>query len=234
MPRQGDYYFSLQSPWAYIGHKLFREVASTYDLKVNYRPVVLADLRDRRPAADEASSGAAALPDGRAAALARQAWPEFSSSAGELAVQRAARRWCGDRGDRGWPRSRSISATGLCGGVGRPAKSGRSRDTGQNGRRFRASRQAAGRAFGVRGDQRGLRAKPPGCVGGRRVRITGLCVLRRGILGTGSDRIARRRVEVRPRALSFAGIGSSVKDKEDFIGFEAEQSHDDSDIALEI
>src|SRR5713226_3516210 len=113
MPRQVDYYFSLQSPWAYIGHKLFREVASTYDLKVYYRSVVLVDLRDRRPAADKASSGAAALPDGRAAALARQAWPEFSSSAGELAVQRPARRWRGDRGDRGWPRSRSISAAGM-------------------------------------------------------------------------------------------------------------------------
>ena len=27
MPRQVDYYFSFQSPWAYIGHKSFREVA---------------------------------------------------------------------------------------------------------------------------------------------------------------------------------------------------------------
>jgi 2-hydroxychromene-2-carboxylate isomerase len=44
MSRQIDYYFSLQSPWAYIGHKLFREVASTYDLKVNHKPVVLVDL----------------------------------------------------------------------------------------------------------------------------------------------------------------------------------------------
>src|SRR6202049_3460637 len=44
MPRQVDYYFSLQSPWAYIGHKLFREVASTYDLEVNHKPVVLVDL----------------------------------------------------------------------------------------------------------------------------------------------------------------------------------------------
>src|ERR1700682_3466274 len=44
MPRQIDYYFSLQSPWAYMGHKLFREVASTYDLKVNHKPVVLVDL----------------------------------------------------------------------------------------------------------------------------------------------------------------------------------------------
>jgi 2-hydroxychromene-2-carboxylate isomerase len=44
MPRQVDYYFSLQSPWAYIGHKPFREVASTYGLKVNRKPVVLVDL----------------------------------------------------------------------------------------------------------------------------------------------------------------------------------------------
>jgi 2-hydroxychromene-2-carboxylate isomerase len=44
MTRQVDYYFSLQSPWAYIGHKSFREVAHTYDLKVNHKPVVLVDL----------------------------------------------------------------------------------------------------------------------------------------------------------------------------------------------
>jgi 2-hydroxychromene-2-carboxylate isomerase len=25
MPRQVDYYFSLSSPWAYIGHKVFRD-----------------------------------------------------------------------------------------------------------------------------------------------------------------------------------------------------------------
>ncbi len=35
MPRQVDYYFSLQSPWAYIGHGSFQDVAKTYDLKVN-------------------------------------------------------------------------------------------------------------------------------------------------------------------------------------------------------
>src|SRR2546430_6384331 len=44
MPRQVDYYFSLQSPWAYIGPKLFREVANTSGLKVNHKPVVLIDL----------------------------------------------------------------------------------------------------------------------------------------------------------------------------------------------
>jgi 2-hydroxychromene-2-carboxylate isomerase len=44
MPRQVDYYFSLQSPWAYIGHKPFLDVVSSYDLKVNHKPVVLVDL----------------------------------------------------------------------------------------------------------------------------------------------------------------------------------------------
>src|SRR3954468_2953391 len=44
MPRQVDYYFSFQSPWAYIGHRPFRDLVSTYDLKVNHKPVVLVDL----------------------------------------------------------------------------------------------------------------------------------------------------------------------------------------------
>ena len=44
MPRQIDYYFSLSSPWAYIGHQLFRQVVRTHDLRVNHKPVVLADL----------------------------------------------------------------------------------------------------------------------------------------------------------------------------------------------
>src|SRR3984893_1463767 len=69
-------------------------------------------LGDRRAAADEAPPGTAALPDGRTAALARQARPEIPFAAGELAVQRPAGRWRGDRGDRGRTRSRSIRASG--------------------------------------------------------------------------------------------------------------------------
>ena len=38
MPRQVGYYFSFQSPWAYIGHRAFRDLVSAYDLKVNYKP----------------------------------------------------------------------------------------------------------------------------------------------------------------------------------------------------
>ena len=44
MSRPIDYYFSLTSPWAYIGHAVFQNLVSTYDLKVNYKPVLLADL----------------------------------------------------------------------------------------------------------------------------------------------------------------------------------------------
>jgi len=44
MSRQIDYYFSLQSPWAYIGHKTFREVVNAYGLNVHHKPVVLVDL----------------------------------------------------------------------------------------------------------------------------------------------------------------------------------------------
>jgi 2-hydroxychromene-2-carboxylate isomerase len=44
MPRQVDYYFSLLSPWAYIGHRIFREIVATHDLKVNHKPLVLIDL----------------------------------------------------------------------------------------------------------------------------------------------------------------------------------------------
>lgn len=44
MSRRIDYYFSLQSPWAYIGHRLFRDVAAAHGLTINYKPVMLVDL----------------------------------------------------------------------------------------------------------------------------------------------------------------------------------------------
>jgi 2-hydroxychromene-2-carboxylate isomerase len=44
MPRRVDYYFSLSSPWAYIGHGVFCDLVATYGLKVNHKPVVLVDL----------------------------------------------------------------------------------------------------------------------------------------------------------------------------------------------
>jgi 2-hydroxychromene-2-carboxylate isomerase len=44
MARQIDYYFSVQSPWAYIGHALFQDLANAHQLKVNYKPVLLVNL----------------------------------------------------------------------------------------------------------------------------------------------------------------------------------------------
>lgn len=44
MARQIDYYFSIQSPWAYIGHALFQNLAAEHGLKVNYKPVLLTEV----------------------------------------------------------------------------------------------------------------------------------------------------------------------------------------------
>ena len=44
MPRQIDYYFSLNSPWAYIGHPVFMGVVARHQAKVNYKPVLLPSV----------------------------------------------------------------------------------------------------------------------------------------------------------------------------------------------
>jgi 2-hydroxychromene-2-carboxylate isomerase len=44
MARQIDYYFSIPSPWAYIGHAAFHDLARAHRLVVNYKPVVLVEL----------------------------------------------------------------------------------------------------------------------------------------------------------------------------------------------
>ena len=44
MPRHIDYYFSLQSPWVYIGHRLFRDIAASHGAAVAVKPVMLLDL----------------------------------------------------------------------------------------------------------------------------------------------------------------------------------------------
>jgi 2-hydroxychromene-2-carboxylate isomerase len=41
MPRTVDYYFSMSSPWAYIGHRPFMEIASRHGVAVNYKPIFL-------------------------------------------------------------------------------------------------------------------------------------------------------------------------------------------------
>jgi 2-hydroxychromene-2-carboxylate isomerase len=44
MTRYIDYYFSFQSPWAYIGHKPFSDVATAHGLTINYKPFALLNL----------------------------------------------------------------------------------------------------------------------------------------------------------------------------------------------
>jgi 2-hydroxychromene-2-carboxylate isomerase len=41
MPRSVEYYFSLASPWAYIGHRLFMDIAGRHGLEVNHKPIAL-------------------------------------------------------------------------------------------------------------------------------------------------------------------------------------------------
>ena len=44
MPRTVDYYFSLLSPWAYIGHALFMDIAHRHGITVNHKPVALVQV----------------------------------------------------------------------------------------------------------------------------------------------------------------------------------------------
>lgn len=44
MTRPIDYYFCLQSPWAYIGDAPFHKVVSAHGLTVNYKPMPLLDV----------------------------------------------------------------------------------------------------------------------------------------------------------------------------------------------
>jgi 2-hydroxychromene-2-carboxylate isomerase len=44
MSRRIDYYFTLASPWAYIGHRLFLDMARRHGASIVYRPVALNDV----------------------------------------------------------------------------------------------------------------------------------------------------------------------------------------------
>jgi 2-hydroxychromene-2-carboxylate isomerase len=108
MPRQVDYYFSLQSPWAYIGHSPFREVAKTHGLKVNHKPVVLIDL----------FSETGGLP------LAKRHPVRQRYRMVEL------QRWRDKRGLKFHVQPANWPFNARLGGVGRPAQSRRSGDAG--------------------------------------------------------------------------------------------------------
>lgn len=44
MSRSIDYYFSVISPWAFIGHARFLDLAQRHGVRVNFRPVLLGEL----------------------------------------------------------------------------------------------------------------------------------------------------------------------------------------------
>lgn len=44
MPRTIEYYFSLSSPWAYIGHALFMDVVRRHEVQVVHKPVALGGV----------------------------------------------------------------------------------------------------------------------------------------------------------------------------------------------
>lgn len=46
MPRQIDYYFTLLSPWTYLGHGAFVDLAKQHGLEVRYRPTPLRSVFD--------------------------------------------------------------------------------------------------------------------------------------------------------------------------------------------
>jgi 2-hydroxychromene-2-carboxylate isomerase len=44
MSRSIDYWFTLASPWAFLGHQAFRDLAKAHGLDVRYKPVQLAEV----------------------------------------------------------------------------------------------------------------------------------------------------------------------------------------------
>lgn len=46
MPRTIDYYFSLHSPWTYLGHATFLDIAARHGCTIVYRPVPLRAVFD--------------------------------------------------------------------------------------------------------------------------------------------------------------------------------------------
>ena len=84
-----DYYFSLVSPWAYIGHATFMDLTQRHSLDVNFKPVSLPTIfaETGRAAAQQARAGAAALSNFGIATLAREARCATKHTSEVLAVR---------------------------------------------------------------------------------------------------------------------------------------------------
>ncbi|MDQ0472358.1 2-hydroxychromene-2-carboxylate isomerase [Labrys wisconsinensis] len=44
MPRHLDYFLSLSSPWAYMGHAILLDIARRHELSLTYKPVFLGNI----------------------------------------------------------------------------------------------------------------------------------------------------------------------------------------------
>src|SRR5438105_15729962 len=44
MPRSIDYWFTLASPWAFLGHQAFLDLAKAQNVTVRYKPVPLGEV----------------------------------------------------------------------------------------------------------------------------------------------------------------------------------------------
>jgi 2-hydroxychromene-2-carboxylate isomerase len=47
MTRKIDYYFSVASPWAFLGHTPFMAIAEGHKLNINFKPVLLGPIFDQ-------------------------------------------------------------------------------------------------------------------------------------------------------------------------------------------
>jgi 2-hydroxychromene-2-carboxylate isomerase len=44
MPRTIDYYFTVASPWTYLGHGLFQQIAAKHGAAIRYKPMPILDV----------------------------------------------------------------------------------------------------------------------------------------------------------------------------------------------
>jgi 2-hydroxychromene-2-carboxylate isomerase len=44
MARMIDYYFTINSPWTYLGHGLFHEIVARHGASIRYKPVPLLEV----------------------------------------------------------------------------------------------------------------------------------------------------------------------------------------------
>ncbi len=46
MTRTIDYYFTLPSPWTYLGHALFLKICARHGVAIRYRPIPIGEVFD--------------------------------------------------------------------------------------------------------------------------------------------------------------------------------------------